>query len=250
MRPWLSPPAALGRLVVIGAAMAVLAGAKQVEELSPAERKKAIQKYLAAKTGRAATGNSLPKGEPWGWARQQYMAVPKQDPKLLAAWIAEHLLVADRRYLASKKLEERRKGLGIVQEAAKCASDRIKDHKLAVEIVEVYVLPSLDAADERSWKYLGKQNVLEAVAGVYAEAQDAAKFGQTLKRLIDNAPNRNTADAARFRLAQLLDREGKYEEALKHLKEIDPEEGIGNALNMIPKVEKKLRDKAAKEKKP
>jgi tetratricopeptide (TPR) repeat protein len=208
-----------------------------------AEMKQAIQKYVFEKTGKRPAGTSVPKGTPWVWAGLVYEAVPKQDPKTLYRWVGEHLLVADKRYLASKTDAERQKGLGLVSEACNCAVHRLKDGKLAVMICEAYVLPNLDAADSRHWKYLGRQNIIEVAIGAYAEAKDADNMGKMLKQAIDNAHNRNTADAARFRLAQVLDRQGKYEEALQYLKEIDENEGVGGARRLIPDIEKKLKDK-------
>jgi hypothetical protein len=98
MRRSRSPIVAVGRLVVLLAAFVLLSGpllvaddknnaGKGPKERSLTERKKALNIYLTTKTGRAAKGTYFPKGEPWVWARQGYMAVPKQDPKKLAAWM-------------------------------------------------------------------------------------------------------------------------------------------------------------------
>ncbi|MBY0522744.1 MAG: tetratricopeptide repeat protein [Gemmataceae bacterium] len=208
-----------------------------------AETKQAILKHIVQKTGKPVLGTSVPKGSPWVWAMETYEATPKQDPKLLYGWVGEHLVVADKRYLASKQVEERRKGLGLVCEACNCAAHRLKDTKLAVQICETYVLPNIDAADERHWKYLGKQNILEVAVGAYAEAKDADNMAEMLKLCIENAHNRNTADGARLRLARVLERQEKYEEALKYLKEIDPNEGVGGGRLLIPDIEKKLKAK-------
>lgn len=208
-----------------------------------AARKKEIGKHITQKTGRPIAGTSVPKGSPWVWAIETYEAVPKQEPKILYGWVGEHLAVADKRYLGSDKTEERRKGLGLACEACNCAAHRLKDPNLAVQICEVYIVPNLDAADIRHWKYLGKQNVLEVIVGAYAEAKDADKMADALRLCIDNAHNRNTADAARLRLAQVLMKQEKYAEALEHLNEIHPDEGVGGGRSLIPEVEKMLKAK-------
>ncbi|MBY0522960.1 MAG: hypothetical protein K2R98_06160, partial [Gemmataceae bacterium] len=102
---------------------------KEKKGPSIAEMKQAILKHITQKTGKPTLGTSVPKGSPWVWAIETYEATPKQDPKLLYGWVGEHLVVADKRYLASKQIEERRKGLGLVCEACNCAAHRLKDTK-------------------------------------------------------------------------------------------------------------------------
>ena len=202
-----------------------------------------IRQYLLKKTGKNAAGTALPAKSPWVWCSEQYDAVPKQDPKILYGLIAEHVAIADNRFLKSKDVDERRKGLGMVSEAGQCASQRVKDHVLAVKICEGYLMPHFEAADERHWKYLGRQNILEVMMDIYAEAKDPKKMIEIGKLLLANAPNRNTADGARLRLAQLLDQQGDYREALRYLKEIDEDAGVGGARRLIPIIEKKLKMK-------
>lgn len=194
--------------------------------------------------------NALPTKSPWVWCWEQYEAVPKQNPKVLYGLIADHLLIADTRYLKSKEIEERRKGLGMAVEACRCATHRLKDTALAVQIAEGYLKPHLDDADSVQFKYLGRANVIEAIVDVYAEAKDAPKLIDAFKLLVRDAPNRNTADAGRLRLAQVLDRQGEYAEAIRYLKEIDDKEGVAGAKRLIPELEKKLKAKQAKEKTP
>jgi tetratricopeptide (TPR) repeat protein len=214
---------------------------------TPAEIQQNIRRYLMRKTRRVAAGSALPAKTPWVWCWEQYEAVPKQDPKGIYALVSEHLAIADRRYLNSKTVEERRKGLGMAVEACRCATHRLKDATLAVQIAEGYLKPHLDDADSVQWKYLGRQNVIEAIVDVFAEAKDAPKLIEAFKLLVRDAPNRNTGDAARLRLAQVLDRQGEYAEAIRYLKEIDDKEGVAGAKRLIPELEKKLK---AKEKKP
>lgn len=225
------------------------ADAKDKKGPNLAPMKQALQRYLTDKSGRAAAGTAVPaKASPWVWCWESYEAVPKQDPKVLYALVAEHLLVADKRYLGRKEVEERRKGLGIAVEASGCAVHRLKDTKLAVQICEAYIRPNLDAADENSWKYLSTENVIEAIVDAYAAAEDAPKMGEALKLLIEKADDRNTADAARLRLAQVLARQGEYEEAIRHLKDIDPEAGVGGGRRLIGEYEKKLQETKEKRK--
>jgi tetratricopeptide (TPR) repeat protein len=216
----------------------------------PAEIQQNLRKYLYQKSGRLTSGTALPTKSPWVWCWEQYEAAAKQDPKVLYALIAEHLAIADKRYFTNKVIEERRKGLGMTVEASRCALYRLKDTALAVQICEGYLKPHLDDADTAQWKHLGRQNVIEAITDVYAEAKDAPKLIEAFKMLITDAPNRNTADAGRLRLAQVLDRQGEYEEAIRVLKEIDDKEGVGGAKRLIPELEKKLKAKQAKEKRP
>lgn len=230
--------ASLAMLAVVAAFLTA-----EEEPASPTGLRDTVRRYLSQKTGKTATGAAVPKGSPWVWCAEQYEAVPKQDPKVLYGLIAEHLAIAEKRFLQAKTVEDRRKGLGMVSEACQCAGQRLKDDWLAVQICEGYLIPNLEAADDRHWKYLGRQQILETIADVYAQAKDADKFIRTLQAILENAHNRNTADAARLRLAQMLDKQGKYQEALRYLKEIDEKEGVGGARKLIPEIEKKLKAK-------
>ena len=205
------------------------------------EMQKEIRAYLTKKAGRAPLGTAVPNKSPWVWCEEQYEAVPKQDPKVLYSLISEHLAIAEARFLRKDNVEERRKGLGMVSEACQCASHRIKDHWLAVKICEAHLMPHMEAADSRHWKYLGRQNLLEVIADVYAQANDPKKFIEVLKLILENAHNRNTADAARSRLAQMLAKQGEFKEAIRLLKEIDENEGVAGAKRLIPVFEKKLQ---------
>lgn len=212
-----------------------------------AKMKLDTHQYLYQKTGRVATGRLAPNDLTWFSCAEQYSTHAK-NPKTLYALIDETLAAADARYLKSKEVETRRRGLGIAVEACRCAIDQLKDRKLAVAICESYLRPHLNDADERHWKYLGKQNVLEVMADSFAEAEDAEKFMEVLVQLVENAHNQNTGDGARLRLAQVLDRAEKYPEALAVLKEIDEKAGVGGARRLIPLIEKKV--KSIEEKRP
>lgn len=213
------------------------------------EMKQAIRFYLQKKSGKVASGDGVPDKSPWVWCGEQYLA-NKKNPKELYRLIGEHLLIADKRYLNSQDVETRRKGLGMAFQACQCSTHTLLDKWLSVQITEAYLEPHLEDADPRHWKYLGKQQILEGMASAYAEARDADKYMEILKRLIYNAHNRNTADGARMRLAQMLDRKGQYEEAIRCLQEIDEKAGVGGARRLIPDIEKKLKMKQKKEKSP
>jgi hypothetical protein len=231
----------LACLSMIFIASAMLTAEPQKPTLG--ETRQGIFKHLMQKSGRPPAGKAVPKSPAWAWCSQQYETVPKQNPKVLYGLIADHLPIAETRYLRGKSSEERRHGLGMVSEAAQCASHLIKDHWLATSICEAYMLPHFDDADERHWKYLSKQNILEVIIDLYAEAANATKTIELFKSLIEIAHNRNTADGARLRLAQLLDKQGEYKEAVRYLKEIDDKEGVGGAKALIPVIEKKIKNK-------
>ncbi|MBY0526607.1 MAG: hypothetical protein K2R98_24640 [Gemmataceae bacterium] len=211
------------------------------------EMKQAIQRYITQKSGKQAFGTSVPKGDPSVWAWETYEASKKQDNKILYAWIAEHLLVADKRYLSSTERTERRKGLGVASKACQCALSRLKDSTLAVKIADTYIIPHLGDASLTHYDYLGAENVIEVAISAYAEAQDSHKFVHGLGLLLESAHNRNTADATRLRLAVFLHREGRHEEALHYLNSIDDNSGVDGAKKLIPQVEKKIRERTKKE---
>lgn len=95
----------------------------------PAEIKQAMFRELFLKNGKHPSGNSVPKGTPWVWSWEQYDAVPKKDQKTLYRLVAEHLLIADNKYIKSKEIEIRRDGLGLAVEACRCSTHRLNDHQ-------------------------------------------------------------------------------------------------------------------------
>jgi hypothetical protein len=204
-----------------------------------ASEKPSIYRYLATKTGKAARGNLAPTKTPWVWCWEQYQACPPDNKRQLYSLVAEHLALADGKYLSSKEVATRRKGLGIAKEACRCAVTRLADQQLATAIADLYILPHLNDADPLPWNALAAHQVLESAADAYAAAKNSAKLAKAFELLVEHAPNRNTADAARFRLAQLLSREGRTKEALRLLGEIDENEGVGGARRMISALEKK-----------
>jgi hypothetical protein len=236
-------------LLLLLAGMVQAADPAKEKELTPEQRKQALRRYLQKKAGRPPTGVASPKKDAWVWSNQQYLDYEK-SPQALYALISNHLLLADRRYLYRTEIAERRQGLGLGLEACRCATHMLKDKWMAIEICEVYVRPNLDASTQEHWKYLGKQNNLEAVADAYAFVEDAPKLAEVYKLMVDNAHNRNTADAARMRLAQVLARQEKYEEAIKYLKEIDDKAGVAGAKRLLPDYQAKLKAQSAKEKRP
>ena len=232
-------------LLSSGCLAAAMLTAEEQQPLVPKESPQSVVRtYLMKKIGKAPAGSAVPNKSPWVWCAEQYEAASKQDAKVMYGLIAEHLAIAEKRFLNSENADERRKGLGMVSEASQCASQRLKDNWLAVQICQAYMMPHFEAADHRHWKYLSRQNILEVMADVYAKANDPKQYIEIMKMLIDNAPNRNTADAARLRLAQMVEKQGDYKEALRLLKEIDPSEGIGSAKRLIPEIEKKLKSKS------
>jgi hypothetical protein len=209
-----------------------------------AEGRLAIRRHVAKKAGRRAVIVAVTGKDAWAFCAEQYLDHEK-DPRALYGLIGNHLLTADSQFLSSKKIVERRKGLGMALEACNCATHDLKDKWLATQIATVYLRPNLDAADRVRWKYLNAQTVLEAMADAYAAAQDAHNLAETYQSMIELAPNRNTADAARMRLATLLARHGAYEPALNHLRAIDDDSGVAGAKRLIPEFEAKLKEKQA-----
>lgn len=218
--------------------------AKTKESNPPAEGRLAIRRHVAKKAGRGPVVVAVPGKDAWAFCAEQYLDHEK-NPRALYGLIGNHLLTAESQFLSSKKIADRRKGLGMALEACNCATHDLKDKWLATQIATVYLRPNVDAADRVRWKYLNAQTVLEAMADAYASAEDAHNLAETYELMIELAPNRNTADAARMRLATLLARHGAYEPALNHLRAIDDDAGVAGARRLIPEFEAKLKEKQA-----
>jgi hypothetical protein len=238
-------------LAAIAIPIVVMAGFSaeptKAEKDDRSEARKELFDYLAEKCGRKPSGRSGPPAGklPRAWTWEQYKTNEK-NPKMLYYHISEHLQLVDKRYLSSKDEQVKRQGLGILVEACRCAYSRLKDQQLAKMICEVYLEPNLELADPRPWKYIAKPHIRELMASVYAELKDAPKLTEIYRKMVEEAPDRNTADGARLRLAQMLDRQERYEEAIKVLKEIDDHAGVEGGKRLISVIERKLKDKQGK----
>jgi tetratricopeptide (TPR) repeat protein len=176
----------------------------------------------------------------WDFARMQERV--SDDSKKLYHLLGEQLLAADY-LLQSEDLAQRQKGLAMAIQAGRGARRLLNDAELASAIADAFLLPNVkDSADEKPYVWLSRGNVIEEAIAAYKLAGDTVRQAAAYQMLLEFAPNRNTADFARVRLAELSQREGNHRRALEYLKEVEPGSGGMSAVRrLIPGIEKKLQ---------
>jgi tetratricopeptide (TPR) repeat protein len=209
--------------------------------------KRSIARKILERSGQDTIAvTTLPKGDKDGWWCVKWYDSAADEPKRLYRYLGEHLLIADHYLANGENIAQKRQGLGIALHAATALNDGNVDRTLAAAICDAFVLPNLELAAPGQCDWTSERNILEQLGIIFEEAKLPAKVEAVYKLLLEKAPNRNTADYARYKLAQLYFEKARYEEALACLKAIDPKEGMGGVKEFIPVVEKKMQGKAQK----
>jgi hypothetical protein len=212
-----------------------------------------VTDYLFGKTGDASvTVNAIPSTDVNAWALAGQYESKATDTPSLYRLVGEHLLIADH-LLKDPALAQRRRGLAFALQAVRGARKQLKDYALASAIADAFLLPSLaETADERATEWLSRLNVIEEACAAYKLARDPARQVIGYQLMLEHAPNRNTADFARYQLAQLSVKAGDGEKALNLLRSIDPNNGgMAGLRRLIPGIERKFQlDKSRKEPNP
>lgn len=159
------------------------------------------------------------------------------------AYIYENLLVAEEFWQKAQETsdaealtQQQQLVLNLAHSAALCASLRLNDYSLVVQIREAYQLPYLSVAPSDATNVVSKERILENINSDYQRISATHKEIAALKALIELASNRNVADAARSKLAQAYAGTGDYERAIAYLQAIqDP--SISGAKKLIPKYQ-------------
>ena len=120
-------------------------------------------------------------------------------------------------------------------------TDKLDDVEWALSICDDYVLPHIKAAKPESYRYLSRQLVLDRVILIWIKGGKDDKAIETLSQTLDEDPIGTNADATRMRLAQVYEKDEKYQEAIDTLQEIDDKGDLAGAKQYIPELEKKLR---------
>jgi tetratricopeptide (TPR) repeat protein len=241
LHPWLKPTS-WGRYAVLlfaasGMVSILLA---QAPEKEVAELQQSVRRYLLQKTG-PVLPPAAPAEDAYLWSRRRYEAASKQKDARTVLYRLVHMDVRlAEKLLTGPKAEQKLEGLGVALEAAWWSSNQLKDHPLGVAISSAYLMPNLDSADHRHWNVLSKQHIVEQAIVIYQDAGEKAKYVEAYQVMLKIAHNRNTADAARVRLAEEMEKQGKYAEAIRYLQEVHDNEGLGGAKLRIPVLQVKL----------
>jgi hypothetical protein len=194
------------RSIVLAAAILVLAGAY----IYPAH----------AASAAPATGDE--------WSCRNQYRIKASSKSALTLAVKQHLTIADR-LLKSRVPEDRIKGLGVVLAAAVCASERIGDHTLAINITERYLLPGRKQAAESPWEYMNKERLTITALNIYEKAGKSAKVIEVGKAWTEANPGGATADTIRAKVAKAYIKTGKKSQAIQELKKISDTSNMSGA---------------------
>lgn len=207
-----------------------------------AEAQREVERHLVAKAGPSLGFIPIPQGqdaERWK-AAEKYQNTGLTKPKQYGM-IAMDLKNA-RSLLTRSDGYARRNGLGMALETARVAFWNLRDYRLSALICDAYAIPYLGVAHPDPTNGMSKQDILPEIATRYFEAKEIAKFTECYRLLLECAPNRNTADAARMRIAQGLELQGNIREAIEYLEQIDPQDSMRGARERIPILKNKLKN--------
>jgi tetratricopeptide (TPR) repeat protein/DNA-directed RNA polymerase subunit RPC12/RpoP len=206
-----------------------------------AAKRKTVRRILEKSGTEKISIRAIPEADKNAWALARKQEALSGNPAKLYELLGEHLLAADH-LLQHSERAQRQKGLAIAVQAARAARRLLNDAELAAAIADAFLLPHVEsAADERPYVWLSRDNVFDEAIAAYKLAGDVLRQTAAYQMMLQLAPNRNTADFARLRLAQLCQKEGDHRRALDYLKAIHAQPGgMSGVRRLIPGIEKKL----------
>jgi hypothetical protein len=200
--------------------------------------KAAIRAYLAEKAGEAIDFTTVPEdGMDLYTCRMQFERA--KAPRAACLLIAAHLQLADQ-WLHSGDAEKVTTGIVLAMQTASRIIIRPADAALAAHVCAAYVLPNLALAPAARSDYDGQESLLRRMLPIFNSANRNDLVMADYRQLIVVTDDRPTADAARFRLAQLLYDTGAYLDALASLDAMDPNSPIQTTQELRTQIEDKL----------
>lgn len=214
---------------------AAVSGADEI-----ARRRKELWTHLAKAAGKipAAPSAATQQLKTWYPCLETYAAAGSDRAKLYSL-LVDHLVFAESE-IKGIDANRRRLGLGVACEATKCALTRLKDKFLAVALSDVYLLPNVELADRRNSQPLSREDVIGLACRVYCETGQTVKYMDACRLRVRYADNPNSADAARYTLASLLEKQGRDKEALEQLELITQKDRNITIHRAIVELQRKM----------
>jgi tetratricopeptide (TPR) repeat protein len=194
--------------------------------------------YLRESNGRTVQAPPAPSGNADVWCIQRY-DVAKSDKKKLLRLIAEDLALCG--VFASGDSAEQSQSVCIAIEASRCALTRLGDKNLSPSIIDAYVLPLFAQLPADSTTAGNQCDVLQTAGQLYFSSGRTDQSLAAYRMLREQAPNRNMSDFAAFKVAQVLESQQKYADAIRSLAEISDSDGMAGAKALISELRTKLR---------
>lgn len=156
--------------------------------------------------------------------------------------IGQELFVA-KGLLASGNPDHRRQGVTAALSAARHASEFAVNGGVAARIVEGYVLPNLDLANDANRRSLfNEENLLGQCANIFERNFEYNNVVRTYETYLADAKTVARADWARERIGDAYENAGDLKSALKAYREIRNTNDFRNLFQrQIPRIERQLK---------
>ena len=145
--------------------------------------------------------------------------------------------------LASRNPDHRRQGVSVALSASRHASDYAVNGGVAARIVEGYVLPNLNLANDANRRSLfNEENLLGQCANIFQRNFEYNNVVRTYEIYLADAKNPARADWARERIGDAYENAGDLKSALKAYREIRNTNDFRNLFQrQIPRIERQLK---------
>jgi hypothetical protein len=149
-------------------------------------------------------------------------------------WLVDHLL-------SNTNIEMRQTGLRLADQARVDAYSTAENSWLACRIIEGYIWPNIDLTDARATNGPSMDQLLNSAGNTLLNSSETNSYIRNLKLAIaqDSKPAR--ADNNRMKLAQFLEQNGSYDDALTYFRAIQTTNLTANATKRIAAIEDKLK---------
>jgi type II secretory pathway component PulJ len=155
--------------------------------------------------------------------------------------IGQYLWVAER-LLASLNPEHRRVGVSLAMDASRTALNDAQNGWLAGRVVEGFVWPHLDVADDTNRRSpFNLDNLLGECADIFRRCDDTAGAIRNYEMMLAMATTPQRADLARSQIAMAHEQAGNLKEALGYLRQIKLTNDFRWAVGRISRMERQLQ---------
>lgn len=203
-----------------------------------------FQKKFAAESGFSESSSQAALVR----ARAQFTDHSEQQLRSATSYDAMYKIIGQELFvakglLASGNPDHRRQGVTIALSASRHASDYAVNGGVAARIVEGYVLPNLDLANDANRRSLfNEENLLGQCANIFQRNFEYNNVVRTYEIYLADVKNPARADWAHERIGEAYESAGDLKSALKAYREIRNTNDFRNLFQrQIPRLERQLK---------